>query len=397
MTKNNHLTGTGASAEDPDETRRLRERIVLLEAELAGSKQQLSELESKCKEQNHLLMVFLDHLPICLYRAKFDGTITYSSGAGHKLLGSGYVDVIGKNSFELYPYCWEMVQQVIKEGIAHQIHHFTVDAKELYFHDTMVKDPMDEAYIGISFDVTDLNHAKKEIERQAAELAEIMAFKDRLFSVISHDLRSPLNNLMSAAQLAEEELISGQEHLEMVRQINLNVKQVRSVLDSILKWSFLQMGQQQDPVKIQMSGFIQEHIDLFALLAFKKQIEIRVDCPENLSVHADADLLSLVLRNFIDNAVKFTPFGGQISIGLKTMAGQQTFFVSNTTEKGIDEETITRILSTRDMQSDYGTDNELGSGYGLQLCKEFISKMNSELKIEGYREGWTTFYFEIKN
>lgn len=237
------------------------------------------------------------------------------------------------------------------------------------------------------------NHLK--IERQAEKLKKLNAFKDKLFSVVSHDLRSPIDNLIRVTEFVENDLLTIEKVRQMVNHIKGHAELLRSTLDSILGWSLLQMGHVHDPVDISIKAFLQEQLSLHTLPAIKKQINIHLECPADVHLSVDRDQLSLIVRNFMDNAVKFTPTGGTITIGVSEHNDTCTLFVSNS-GKGIDEYAIRRILSSNDMQTNLGTANERGMGVGLQLCKEFIKNMGSKLQIESTEGVMTTFSFNVK-
>ncbi len=248
--------------------------------------------------------------------------------------------------------------------------------------------------IPVSKNSLQADQKKEKKEQQAADPDNTGSFKNKLVSVIAHDLKNPLGGLISAIQLVEDEAMPVAELRNLIPGIKANAAQVLFFLESILKWSYLEVGYQFRPETIHVKSFLQKHIDLYKLLTTRKRIETSVECDEQLLLHADKNALSLIMRNLLDNATKFTPFNGKIKIGVKESPGSCTLFVSNS-GNGIRKEIIDQILSSQYKSPTFDTDNNRSSGIGLLLCKDFIEHMNSSLKIESRENGITTFSFGL--
>jgi signal transduction histidine kinase len=253
--------------------------------------------------------------------------------------------------------------------------------------------------------ITDRNlYLEEKVKERTTELRTAVntieasnKIKDKLFSIVAHDLRSPISNLSSALQLADNHILSNKELQPILNEIKKDVERVQTTLDNLLMWSWMQMGNQKNykPEQVFLKQMFTDTVNMYQLLAQRKKIKIEIFCCDKVSITADREQLSLIMRNFIDNAVKFTPLNGSITIGAERNNGCYKVFVNNS-GKGMDSQTIERVLTTKltGLRS-YGTANESGIGLGLQLCKEFISNMNSQLQIESSANETTTFYFEV--
>jgi signal transduction histidine kinase len=233
----------------------------------------------------------------------------------------------------------------------------------------------------------------EEIQQVNERLKESNGFKDKLFSIIAHDMRSPLSSLKGVLQLADRDLLKPEDISRLLTRVRLNTEQVQKTMDNLLNWSISQMNlQQYQPEVICIEEFLVDHLSIYEILAWNKEILTSISCSKDVYVLADRNQLSLIVRNLIDNAVKFTPKGGVINMGVKYRDGNALLYVGNSGE-AIKTETIAKILGTNtNLGTSYGTAQEKGTGLGLQLCKEYIRNLNSELMIEGFDEEISTVF-----
>lgn len=223
----------------------------------------------------------------------------------------------------------------------------------------------------------------QEIQLVNERLKESNGFKDKLFSIIAHDMRSPLSSLKGVLQLFDRNLLKSEDLSRLLTRVRVNTEQVQKTMDNLLSWSISQMDlQQYQPEVINIQEFLIDHLGVYETLAWNKEIITSINCPKNVNVFADRNQLSLIIRNLIDNAIKFTPKGGLVNVGLKEQNSKPLLYVANS-GKTITLEIIARILSNNStLGTSYGTAREKGTGLGLQLCKEYIRNLNSELMIE---------------
>jgi signal transduction histidine kinase len=243
------------------------------------------------------------------------------------------------------------------------------------------------------------NHYFKELENRNQVISEINAelqknneVKSKLFSIISHDLRSPLATTKGLLMLLKDEPNLSEEFKIYLNQMSKNLDSTFILLDNLLKWSATQMQSVKfKPAPFFVLGLIQEIQEIYTPMAQEKKIELITNIPQDYKVFADRDMLHLVLRNLISNAVKFTPDNGKIEIGVQKQDTVVQIFVKDT-GVGIPKEHIGKIFegfSTR------GTASEKGTGLGLQLCKEFVTLNNGKLNVESKENEGSIFSFTV--
>ncbi len=235
------------------------------------------------------------------------------------------------------------------------------------------------------------------VKESELKLKEINATKDKLFSIIAHDLRSPFNSIIGYS----EELIENVKDNDNTESekfsaiINSSAKNTLVLLDNLLNWAKSQIGQTIfKPEKIVLLEAIQEIIEISNPTANIKNISLNHKHLDNIEVYADANMLKTVLRNLICNAIKFTNINGNINISAIPDQKQIEITISDN-GVGISEEKINKLFK---IDSDFitkGTENEKGSGLGLILCKEFVEKHNGKIWVESEVGKGSNFKFTI--
>lgn len=241
--------------------------------------------------------------------------------------------------------------------------------------------------------------AKRLIASQMKELQSTIRGRDRLYSVIAHDLRSPIGSIKMVLNMLLLNLPAssiGKDMHEMLNMANRMTEEVFSLLDNLLKWTKSQIGrlnvvyQQFDLVPI-----IQGVIEIFSIAAELKNIRLRVEIPDTLEVYADCDMMKTVIRNLISNAMKFTPEGGDITIRVRQDDAQAAIVEVSDSGCGISKENQAKLMKPSTHFSTFGTKNEEGSGLGLLLCQDFATKNGGRLWFESEEGKGSTFSFSI--
>jgi signal transduction histidine kinase len=233
-----------------------------------------------------------------------------------------------------------------------------------------------------------LSLQKQIIEQQSEELKALNSTKDRLFSIIAHDLRSPLSSLKGVMQLLENEFISKEEFRQLSKRLQQNVDNVHGMLENLLLWSLSQMDGIKPNVKnFDLNFVIEETVILFKEVFTQKQINLTNNSSLNLQALGDEYQIRTVLRNLLNNAIKFTPQNGQIEI----VSSVEKHFVNlkiSDTGMGIRKEDLAQIFSNPKLNN--GTAGEKGTGFGLFLCKELIEKNGGSIEIKSeFKKGTT--------
>ena len=243
----------------------------------------------------------------------------------------------------------------------------------------------------------ELEEANKKLVESEHNLKELNATKDKLFSIIGHDLRNPLNALIGFSELiaANSREFSKEELHKYSGIINESAKNIYQLIENLLNWSRTQTGNIDfSPTNIRMDEVVEEIIRILKYNADNKTISLDVDVPENLELFADKNLLSTILRNLLDNAVKFTPEGGTVKLSAKADNGRTMFSVFDS-GIGMNREQIDKLFMLGEYITTPGTTEEPGTGLGLILCKEFIEMHHGEISVESEQDKGSTFTFSI--
>lgn len=249
-------------------------------------------------------------------------------------------------------------------------------------------------YAGTSYLVRSYIKQRRGFLEKTSALERINNEKDKLFSVISHDLRTPLANV--------------QQYLEMITTVDLNKEEKRIIenkllditrnaqelLTNLLQWTRHQMdGVNITLQPIYLQKEITPTIEHLKSIALKKSITLNQYVPPNLSLIADPDMLSLIIRNILHNAIKFTNFGGEINLTAEEYADICLISISDN-GKGIPIDQQEKLFSLR-IKSKLGTNKEKGTGMGLMLCKEYTILQKGEIWFESEEGKGTTFYLSF--
>lgn len=242
-------------------------------------------------------------------------------------------------------------------------------------------------------DVTERKKTEEKLRRQAEESKNLSELKDKLFSIIAHDLRGPLSNLVSYFNLVEEGIISENELMANIPDLNQNINKVALLTDNLLLWSRSQLNGEVIKVEECDFGFsVDAIVHLYHAVLHKKNITLKKSIPSDIGVRADKDMLHVILRNLLSNAVKFTMVGGHITISAKK-DGEYIIISIKDDGIGIRKKIADNLFS--ESITTLGTMNEKGTGLGLKLTKEFVEKNKGSIWVESKENEGTTFYFTL--
>lgn len=240
--------------------------------------------------------------------------------------------------------------------------------------------------------------AQRIIVAQTEELRKTIIGRDKLYSVIAHDLRSPMGSIKMVLNMLILNLPSdtvGAEMYELLTMANQTTEDVFSLLDNLLKWTKSQIGKLKVVYQdIDMVEVTEGVIEIFSMVAELKKISICLEAPAKLEVHADIDMIKTVIRNLLSNAIKFSNEGTEILVTVQEQEGMAVVSVKDS-GCGIDEENQKKLLHTDTHFSTFGTNNEEGSGLGLLLCQDFVIKNGGKLWFTSAKGEGSTFGFSI--
>ena len=245
----------------------------------------------------------------------------------------------------------------------------------------------------------DIIISEKKIKKQNAELKELNATKDKFFSIIAHDLKSPFNTMLGFSNLLVKKIdkYDKQKQIKFLNILNTDIKNTFNLLENLLYWSQSQRGTIEfSPEKEKLYLLSTGIIELLNQTFINKLITIKNKIPKNIEVNADKDMLATILRNLISNAIKFTHKGGIIEIGVETRhALSLTEIYVKDNGVGIEKEIQTKLFKITETTSTKGTENEKGTGLGLILCKEFVEKHGGEIWVESEVGKGSKFIFTL--
>jgi len=246
--------------------------------------------------------------------------------------------------------------------------------------------------IMVGYDIT-----KMKVYQQ--ELKQLNDTKDKFFSIISHDLRSPFNTIIGYSDLLMEDYndYNDKDRLEFIGIINSSAFATLKLLNNLLSWARAQSGNiKVNMEKLDLNVVVDEVLKMLEPAAKSKSVKLISDIKKHCFVYSDHDMVNTVLHNLISNSIKFTGEGGQITI--ETNLDDEFVCVSiKDSGIGIPADLVPKLFSIVGNVSRRGTNDEAGTGLGLVICKEFVEKMGGKIWLESEEGVGTTFYFTLKN
>ena len=229
---------------------------------------------------------------------------------------------------------------------------------------------------------------------QKEELTELNSLKSKLFSVIAHDLKSPMYALRNLFRNMHQQNLPADEIKVLVPDVLMDLNYTIGLMENLLQWSKTQMESNQvRPEEINISAMIHDVLHLLRLQAEAKQIYIESKNSQAVYVFADKDMVNLVLRNLLSNAIKFTPQQGTIEVGVNDTNAFVEIYVQDS-GMGISKEALQKI-NENNFYTTKGTASESGTGLGLMLCKEFLAKNGGQMHIESETGKGSIFSFTL--
>lgn len=240
---------------------------------------------------------------------------------------------------------------------------------------------------------------KNELDLRESEeqLKELVATKDKFFNIVAHDLKNPFTSLIGSSELLSKSItqMNTDKITALATIFNDAAKNGYAILENLLDWSRSQTGLlNYDPERLNLRSLLDEHINDVQHNFTHKEIEVLSHVDEDMYIYADQYMIKTILRNLLSNAIKFTYRKGQIDVNAIEKDGEVVISVKDS-GTGISPENIGKIFRIDSKFSLPGTENEMGTGLGLKLCKEFIEKHGGNIWVESNENDGSEFKFTV--
>ncbi len=274
----------------------------------------------------------------------------------------------------------------------------TLDGK--FYSRNFIPVVQDNGYYGNLWTYRDITYEKKsllDLQSSEKELKEINSYKDKLFTIIAHDLRGPLASLKGIVDLINEGDIDAENTKDIFSALGKQLNSTFQLLNNLLFWSSNQIKKRE--VKIESFKLFQKINDiLLSIEPFStgKNIKINLNIPENFEINFDPEILTIVLRNLIINAIKYTLKNGTVFIYLENLDNGYNLHIKDT-GIGMDEIEVSKLFLYESVNSRLGTNKEKGTGIGLLLCKELVELCNGSITVKSKISKGSDFILFIPN
>jgi len=368
-------------------------------------------MEGTLDNERLMMRTLIDNIPDSIYSKDLAGRKTLVNLAEVRFMGAkSETEILGKNDFEVYPK--ELAesffaddQEVMQTGkpiLNREEYIFDEKEQKRYLLTSKLplqnKDGQIIGLIGIGRDITRRKQAEEEMKLKNEQLLKTNAEKDKFFSIIAHDLRSPFQPLLGFTRMLVEDLstMSLDEIQKIAGTIRKSATNLFRLLENLLEWSRMQQGLVPfTPETIQLHELVEAVIPVTFEPAKIKKIELTFEIPGNISVFADGNMLQSVMRNLISNAIKFTPKGGRVNVSAKTTGDNSVEISVRDNGIGISPEMVDNLFRLDLQTYRKGTEGEPSSGLGLIICKDFIEKHSGKLWLESEEGNGSTFFFTL--
>jgi PAS domain S-box-containing protein len=363
------------------------------------TEKRLAEKALSESEQRYKTLFELAPFPILVH---CEGKIVLINQAGKNYMGTSDEEILKSKSILdfVHPESLTAVKQRIKEMSEMGKPQNMMDEKLISYDGTILD--MEVAASPLVYNgkpailvvMNDISERKKDKKR----LEELVATKDRFFSIIAHDLKNPFHQILGFGEIISScsEDYDLEQTQKIVQYMYNSAQKGYALLENLLEWSRAQTGRiKYIPTELCIGELVEDEVDFFRPAAINKSITISYEISEYLpNIFADKEMLKTVLRNLISNALKFTFRGGRIKIEVKI----ENLFVSvNIADSGIGipPDALSRIFKIDETNSTTGTENETGTGLGLILCKEFCEKNGGTINVKSAVGKGSTFNITI--
>lgn len=392
------------------ENKRLKRKLVTVQRTLFQNRRELEALRKREASVRYLL----EHTQDVIFTMDFDLNFTYLTPAIFEHTGytieewkrlSPQERYLPESLAEINRHIAEL-KGILQSGAPEEIQAFRRTLYLDYFrrdgsigqsevrYGVLVEGGVPTGLIGVTRDCTERNRTLKALECSERKLKQLNKTKDKLFSIIAHDLRTPLSNLFSLLEMTRDDQLSEELFRGLLKELSQNVFFTHQLLDNLLHWARNQMEcEAADRHLFSIQELIEDNLRLFGKEAALKQLRLESETAGGVQVFADRNMIDLVLRNLFANAIKFTEPEGVIRLETEQRDDRLIVRVSDN-GVGMSEAALAKVWG-EEQYSTRGTRNERGTGLGLLLCREYVEKNGGSLQVESRPGKGSVFSFAL--
>jgi len=389
--------------------------VWLLRSQIKKKTESINLKNQELQKSEEKFRIITENTSDIIYHFDSNFLLTYINSSDERLRGFKKEDIIGYSLFSiLKPEGIELIKEKNKKRlidhrngimpttpVIYELEELCKDGSWVWVEATATahfdKDGKISGYTGVSRDISERKKTEQILKEKENQLRELISTKDKLFSIIAHDLRSPFNSILGFSELLIDstEYQDIEEAKSFAKMINTSTNKTLVLLDNLLEWAKSQTGKIKFcPVTLNLKPIIVEIFDILNSTAEIKNISLNYYQSIQVEVYTDENMLKTVLRNLISNGIKFTNTNGKVDI----YAMQKQNFIEITVSDngvGIKEEIRDKLFKIDKIVTTSGTANEKGSGLGLILCKEFVEKHGGRIWVESEVGKGSAFKFSL--
>ena len=371
------------------------------------------------QHERNLLRILIDNLPDLIYFKDAEGHYVLNNRAHLRSIGVEHQDeVLGKTTFDFNPpelareyhedemhivgtgqALYDKEEPALHKDTGEQRWHLTSKIPLLDSKGTVT------GVVGISRDITERKDLQARVQDSLSalqasreSLSQLNAQKDRLFSVLSHDLRSPFTSILGFCEIliTDGETLSETERKEFLTYIRDAAQRQLALLNRLLDWSRLETGRiKLDIQEIELNNLVKSCLSTHLGTSRQKEITLRSTLPARTKIRGDQVLLMQVFNNLLSNALKFTPKGGVISVDLVEERDEEWVLAVKDTGRGIPKDDLKKLFKVEEKYTRPGLDGEQGTGLGLSLVYEIVKQHNGSISVDSELGQGTTFTIRL--
>lgn len=368
------------------------------------------QIEQELTENRQKYQDLVELLPETIYEADYTGKLVYLNDTGFRLFGYEPGDlrkdlfldqlIAAESSDEIHLHLNAVYDQnrsdrAILTGVTKTGKSFPLSIHTV----PIILNTRCVGTRGIIINLTEQKSYEDQLQKNAEDLQALNKSKDKFFSIIAHDLRSPFTSFLGFTEILDEEIdtLAEKELKNIVSYMRHSAANLYQLLENLLEWSLLQREITTfEPQSILLLPVVGNCIDLSSDSIKQKDIDFSYEIPANMEVIADIHMLQTIIRNLLSNAVKFTHRGGKVQISARVTQEHFVTIAVTDTGIGIPQQILEKIFQIDANNKTKGTEGELSTGLGLILCREFVEKHGGKIWVESIEENGSTFYFTLK-